>query len=351
MALGEEFARRGHAVTHFSRRFAGLPDYEVLHGVRHRRLVSRDAPKSKFWYRALDVLYSQRVFRALSPDCQIVISGSLWLPIFMRGRNARRLYVHVARLPKGQMRFYQHAARLQAVSRVVAMAIEREIPKAKNRISIVPPCLSNDPPVALNNEEVRHRDRRILYLGRIHPEKGIHLLLEAFAMLNLPDWELELVGSPLEKHGGGGEEYFEGLRELAKLTPGKVKFSGMIEQQEINGRFRSAAVMVYPSVAEKGESFGMAPLEAMSCGTPAIVSNLDCFKDYLIEGCNGLAFDHRIDPVGNLSRTIKRFVTDEPFRQEVAWSGYQTSREFTVERVADRYLVDFEKLLQEQGRG
>ena len=101
-------------------------------------------------------------------------------------------------------------------------------------------------------------------------------------------------------------------------------------------------MFVYPSVAEKGESFGLAPLEAMAQGCPAVVSDLACFHDFLEDGRTGLVFDHRAaNPAGALAAQLSRLANDPALHQQLARAGYAKAREFTRERIAGMYLDDF----------
>ena len=111
-ALGQEFARRGHAVTMISRRHPQLPNEETQHGVRHVRLRGFDSPRSMWRRQCEDLLYSLRVVRAL-PRADILVTNTFWLPVLIRSERYGKLYVHVARFPKKQMGLYRHAARLQ----------------------------------------------------------------------------------------------------------------------------------------------------------------------------------------------------------------------------------------------
>src|SRR5262245_45371217 len=102
--LGKEFARRGHHVVHVSRRFRDLARTEIIGGVEHRRVHGFNAPRSKIYFRFLDALYALNVARQL-PPADILITNTIFLPLLIRSTRAGRLYVHVARYPKGQMRF------------------------------------------------------------------------------------------------------------------------------------------------------------------------------------------------------------------------------------------------------
>src|SRR2546423_14558891 len=127
-ALGQEFARRGHEVVQISRAHPQLPESQEIKGVRHRRVGGFSQPRSMIWLKILDLLYSLRVRRIL-PKADILVTNTFWLPIIERTDRHGRVYVHVQRGPKGQMRFYAHVARLLAVSRAIADAIIAQAPQ------------------------------------------------------------------------------------------------------------------------------------------------------------------------------------------------------------------------------
>jgi glycosyltransferase involved in cell wall biosynthesis len=71
------------------------------------------------------------------------------------------------------------------------------------------------------------RAKIVLYVGRVHPEKGVHLLAEAFARLRrgeFADWKLIIVGSTDPREGGGGEAYLRRLRQSAAVARDRVVF-------------------------------------------------------------------------------------------------------------------------------
>jgi glycosyltransferase involved in cell wall biosynthesis len=345
--LGTEFARRGHKVVHLSRRFSSLPLSECINGVDHLRLKSFDAPKSKLIYRSLDAIYSLRAWKALPEGADIVITNCMWLPIFIRTKRYGALYVHVSRYPKGQMWLYRHAARIQTVSTPVAEAIVGELGERATHVRVIPPSINN---VSSNDYCVnRVRNRTVLYVGRLHPEKGVHLLISAFAKISLPDWRLVIVGPHRSEHGGGGEAYYRDLTASAAAISQRVSFEGLVPQSELNGYFEKASLLVYPSLAERGESFGMVPVEAMSCGCPVIVSGLACFRDYLVPEYNGLVFDHLSqNPIAELSAVLSRAMTDDNLRDALSARGLEKAAEYTLEKIADRYIEDFTELVDSQ---
>ncbi len=343
-ALAKEFAKQGHEVTMISRAVPQLPAQEQADGIDHVRIRGFDAPGSLMWLKVLDLIYSVRAIAALSP-ADIVVTNTFWLPILLGG-GAGKIYVHVARYPKGQIRFYSKAARLQSPSGAIARAIEEEAPRLKDRVKTIPyPA----PQAAISAIPISERPKTILFVGRVHPEKGIHLLVEAFAGLPSEirqEWELSIVGPTDQNLGGGGEEYLDDLKRLAKPLAGRVRFQGPVfEPAALERQFLSARLFVYPSLAERGESFGLAPLEAMAHGCAVMVSNLECFSDFIRDGETGFIFDHREQPVAKLRDKLAKAIRDENTLVQIAENGLRKSSEYSVDRVANRFLHDFSSLL------
>lgn len=138
-ALGQQFAEKGHKVTHISRTWQGLANSERLGGVHHVRIRGFDANSKQFVNKALDFGYALRAATVIPRDCDLVVTNTFWAPIVLSLRSRAAIYVSVERMPKGQMRFYRGAARLRAPSGAVARAIANELPENdKARISLIP---------------------------------------------------------------------------------------------------------------------------------------------------------------------------------------------------------------------
>jgi len=346
--LGQEFARRGHDVVQISRASPQFPNDEVINGVRHLRVRGFDTPGSLLWLKFLDLIYSIRTMSIL-PKADIIVTNTFWLPMLLRSSRRGRVYVHVARYPKGQMRFYGNAARLQAPSHAVARAIAREAPQLSSKAKVVPyPAPKSASPSA--PPPVQQREKMILFVGRVHPEKGVHLLVDAFAgkaRTVFANWKLMIVGPVEEKFGGGGDSYHADLKRRAGEAGDRIIFQGSIfDPVALERLFRRARLFVYPSLAESGESFGLAPLEAMAHGCAVLVSNLECFQDFVQDGRTGFVFDHySTNPAENLRNKIDNVIADEMLLARVADSGYAKAAEYSLERVASQFLDDFSSLI------
>jgi glycosyltransferase involved in cell wall biosynthesis len=138
------------------------------------------------------------------------------------------------------------------------------------------------------------------------------------------------------------------LRQLAVPAADRVIFKDPIfDQQKLGAAMQDGRIFVYPSLAETGETFGLAPLEAMANGCAVLVSALECFKEFLHAGATGYTFDHHAnDPVAALGDRLKAVIADETKLAEIARAGYEKSRDYSTARVADQFLQDFESILE-----
>jgi len=344
-ALGKEFASRGHQVIHISRQHEMLKKDEVIDGVHHIRIPGFDTPHSLIKLKWYDLLYSRRAVKMI-PKTDILVTNTFWLPVLAPQDRKGKIYVHVQRFPKGQMKFYSKAARLQTVSTVIRNAICREAPRLAARVKVIPNFVSRRN-LALAEDS---RANCILYVGRIHPEKGIHLLIEAFEKLlsaGFSDWRLRLVGPWDVALGGGGENYHQSLRKKASRIEKCVEWIGPVFDTDLlRAHYRESSFFVYPSLAGRGEASPLAPLEAMAEGCPPVVSSLECFRDYIEPERNGWVFGEQPpDGVVNLAKILQRLAGDSEVVRRVRDQASRAAQRFALPSIADRYLSDFEEII------
>lgn len=104
----------------------------------------------------------------------------------------------------------------------------------------------------------------VLYLGRLHPKKGLDILIPAFAKLT-PQTHLAVAGPDPD---GYGASFAAALPRLG--IAGRVHFVGMVRGAEKLAAYRDADLFVLPS---RQENFGNTVVESLAVGTPVVVSD------------------------------------------------------------------------------
>jgi len=120
------------------------------------------------------------------------------------------------------------------------------------------------PPDLAHLTAITQRTRTLLFLGRIHPVKGIPPLLEAWAAAAPAGWTLQLTGPDCDGHRAG----LETVVRRAGLT-GRVRFTGSVDGEEKWRLLAEAGCLVLTSYSE---NFGMVAAEALAVGTPVAAS-------------------------------------------------------------------------------
>jgi glycosyltransferase involved in cell wall biosynthesis len=343
--LTREFARRGHAVTLVSRRWLDWPAAETVDGVHYLRLSGFDH-KKRLWQNLLcDFLWSWRVHLHL-PDADIVLLNTISLACWLGPLRPRagRIVVMPGRMPKGQFRLYRRPARILVPSSPVQEAVILEKPAFASLVRTIGYPIDWDSlsaPRTQANEVLT-----IGYVGRLHREKGVDMLAAALRHLesmDLPPWRAVICGPIDLVQGGSGEDYLQSLREGSSA---RVKFLGPIfEESELHALYRQFDLFCYPSLADRGETFGVAVAEAMAAGAVPVVSDLPCFRDFISPGINGLTFDATApDAIAQLTTHLAALLRDTSRRKAMGVAAQKAVQPYDYGRYAESLLTDFAQL-------
>jgi glycosyltransferase involved in cell wall biosynthesis len=174
---------------------------------------------------------------------------------------------------------------------------------------------------------------RVLFLGRMHPQKNLLRLLDAWAEVR------RRVAANLMLAGDGPQR---GELEAAARRLGvadSVHFLGPVQNPiEV---LRAADVFVLPSVAE-GMSNSL--LEAMSAGVPIIASSIGGNTDLLRDGVNGLMADP-LDPAA-WTRAIVQLLEEPATAARLGAAARESVvAEFSIEAIVDRYVELYSRLM------
>lgn len=180
---------------------------------------------------------------------------------------------------------------------------------------------------------------RFLFVGRFHPLKGTHLLLEAFARLDLQDSTLSLIGA-------GKQE--TKLRLLAtKLgIADRLRWHGRVPRAELAEHFRRHDVLVAPSLYESG---GLVALEAMAEGVPPIVLDVGGHSVSVTDGCGiKVAADGSVgEVIHGLTNAMRLYATEpDRIRSDGERARLRISNEYCWRNKADRMNRIYKSFLQ-----
>jgi glycosyltransferase involved in cell wall biosynthesis len=168
---------------------------------------------------------------------------------------------------------------------------------------------------------------RMLYLGRLHPIKGIELLFDAWRELQSqhPHWELVVAGK-------GEAAYVKSLRDLAKsLKLERVSFPGPIFGVDKAKMYRLSDVFVLPT---KTENFGMAVAEALAHALPVITTRRAPWPGLIDHRCGWWVERSHQEMVDALDRAMG---IDQQERNEMGRRGRQWMlEEFDWRSIAKR---------------
>jgi glycosyltransferase involved in cell wall biosynthesis len=348
--LAREFSTAGHHVNLLSRRWPGFPVRERLDGVEMIRVGGFNHTRRLALNLLLDGLWGLRLLRHL-PAADVTVCNNVSLPIHLpRLRPAAgQVVVVLGRMPKGQIRFYRRVARLVATSDAVAARVAHECPALAARARVFPnpidwelharAAMQTGEPVTIG------------YVGRLHPEKGLELLLRAAEQLatetGLPAWRVVLRGPADVRRGGGGEAYVQSLqRAFAPRVGDRLVWEPpLFDEAALARHYGQLDIFCYPSLAAQGEGLSVAPLEAMAAGAVPVLSRLDCYRDVLREGVNGFSFDHTgPDASAELAGVLARLIRDRDLRRTAAAAAQADARRFDYGVVARGLLEDFAQL-------
>ena len=154
----------------------------------------------------------------------------------------------------------------------------------------------------------------LLFVGDLTTDKGVHVLLRAFAMLG-PRPRLVLIGR--------GDDALQRLG-----VPDDVEVLESLHHDGVLEAFRRCSIAVVPSILQ--EASGLVALEAMSMGKPVVASRTGGLNEIVVDGETGLLVPPGDEPA--LSAALDRLIGDGPLRERLGKAGQ--------DRVRERYSAD-----------
>jgi glycosyltransferase involved in cell wall biosynthesis len=172
----------------------------------------------------------------------------------------------------------------------------------------------------------RGRTHSILCVGKFCPRKNQLTLLKAFFHLHgradMKRYRLCFVGPSSESFLiPGSDSYYRQCREFVREggLESVVDFKGLLTSDELLEEYRNAAVFVFPT---RQEAFGLALLEAMACGLPCLVSNIEPLSELL----GGAGVLTSVDDPARLGHDLAELLADAPRRRTLGEVARERAR-------------------------
>ncbi|MEU5304949.1 glycosyltransferase [Streptomyces noursei] len=219
-------------------------------------------------------------------------------------------------------RFYQDVDRMLPLTREDA---DKWIRQRMDNVGFMPNPLPFFPDVPSD------RSRKVVAsIGRLHEEKGVDLLLEAWAKVapQHPDWTLRIYGS--------GEEA-EALRKQAAELGVTDSVEWMGRTSDVAGALRESAVF---ALSSRGEGFPLAPMEAMATAVPCVAFDVaPGVREIITDGTDGF-----LAPPGNITefaRHLDTLMSDQELRDRMGETARENIQRFSTDEIVGRWEALF----------
>jgi glycosyltransferase involved in cell wall biosynthesis len=235
-----------------------------------------------------------------------------------------------------------HVDQFLSVSEYYADFMPRYLGIPREKISIVPIGINPD------GFELRNRERSgpftVGFFGRIAPEKGLHVLAEAYCIMResgqLPEARLEAAGYM----AADSKPYLEAIQKSLRDAglENEFHYRGVLERADKIAFLRGLDVMSMPATYD--EPKGVSLLEAMACGVPLVQPRRGSFTE-IVERTGGGLLVQPDDPQ-SLADGILKIVRDKQLAAELGANGFRGVREhYTAAHMADKVLEAYESVI------
>lgn len=265
------------------------------------------------------------------PSCKLVLSprGMLSSVAWRRSGSKKQVFWWLF-----QRRVLQRADCFHATSEAEFADIRRM--GYSQPVIVLPNGIDIPPRITKPTPNDKTQGRTLLYLGRIHPIKGLDILIRAWGLLEakFPGWSLQIAGPD---QGG----YLSSLESLARSTgASRIHFAGPVYGEDKFRLLRTADLSVLPSLSE---NFGMTVAEALAVGTPVVVSKGAPWKGLLLHDC-GWWVEPSVDSFR--AALAEAMVTPQVEMEAKGMNGlHWMQRDFSWSKIATDMAASYEWLL------
>ena len=264
----------------------------------------------------------------IEPDFVLsILSSTNLLTILAAGKLRTRVYVNDVMSPfrkrsfiekKSRKILYKKADGIIALTKIAKKMIFEET--GNKNIVVIP----NPVKEILVDNNVK-KEKIILNIGRLHPDKGQKYFLKVCAKLNNPEWKFVILGE------GSLRKSLEELAIELNISD-RIFMPGAVNN--IDEWLSKSSIFAFTSVSE---SWGIALTESMTAGLPAVSFDCDVGPREMIEdGKNGF-----LVPVENIdifTSRIAQLINDEELRKKISINAKKDSDKYKIEKIGNEIL-------------
>jgi glycogen synthase len=336
---------RGHDVSVLTNRWpAGVVRREVLDGVDVTRLAfplpaARPFNAARFLFAAPGAIVALlRHLRRRKPDVIHIIGAgpqSVYLATLaplLRARlvftaqgeltfDAQNVFLHSATMRAGLRRVLRSADAVTACSTYVLDSLTAFGAIRTDAIVIPNGVNTGDFSMERKSSERPY----VLAVGRLVDQKGFDVLIEALASPMAPPLDLVIAGE-----GPAGRQLADRAEQL-RISE-RVRLVGSVDRPALAKLLARADLFAFPS---RAEPFGIALLEAMAAGVPAVATRAGGVTEFAEDGVNALLVD-RDDP-NALARALEQLHSDVELCDRLTAAGRRTALNLSWAHISPQY--------------
>lgn len=176
--------------------------------------------------------------------------------------------------------------------------------------------------------------RRLLWVGRLDPQKGFRVMLQAFALLQRGHGDLWLVVA------GDGRDR-SAVAVVSEADRARIVMLGAVPHRDLPPYHAAADVFVAPATGQ--ESFGYVLVEAMAAGVPVVASDIAGYREVIRSGIEGL-----LVPPGDpmlLADAVSRVLSDPVLAARLSEAGRARAAAFGWDHVVPRIEAVYHRVI------
>ncbi len=228
--------------------------------------------------------------------------------------------------------------RLSCVSRFLAGVVQDRFHVPSERVTVIPNFVDTATLVPKPLAERRRQwraDKCIVHVSNFRPVKRVLDVLRVFERVrSRTPCELVLIGDGPDRI----------LAEQYCMERGLYRYVHFLgKQEDVGPPLQGASVFLLPSELE---SFGLAALEAMSCGVPVVATGVGGVPEVIEDGVQG--FLHAVGDIEGMAASVERLLTDEDLWVQMSEAARRRALQFDRSQVVPQYEVLYDQVMTQR---